>query len=418
MRNKLIWVITLFFCSLCGLGVLFTSEQSFQAEQIISIPPITEKALRFYNSGNILWIVKQALPILFLVCILWSGLSAKIRTLAKKWGRRPFFTWVIYFVLFSLLLFLLLLPLDYYSSYMRPHAYGLSNQSLGMWFLNTLKSDALTLMIGGGCVLMVYLLIKKSPKRWWMYASLLTLPFILLSVLITPLWIAPLFNHFGPMKDKVLEGKILALADRAGIHGSRVLEVDKSKETSSLNAYVTGFGSTKRIVLWDTITEKLDSDELLFVMGHEMGHYVLHHIEKQILFLFLQSVLLFYILSKVPYLIQKGKRYFKINALSDIASFPLLLLIAFLFLLAMDPISLALSRHFEREADCFGLEITKKNHAAASAFVKLQQQNLGNPYPGPLFVFWRASHPPLGERIAFCNTYDPYSEHCWRPSQP
>src|SRR5579872_1552093 len=150
MRNKLIWVITLFFCSLCGLGVLFTSEQSFQAEQIISIPPITEKALRFYNSGNILWIVKQALPILFLVCILWSGLSAKIRTLAKKWGRRPFFTWVIYFVLFSLLLFLLLLPLDYYSSYMRPHAYGLSNQSLGMWFLNTLKSDALTLMIGGG----------------------------------------------------------------------------------------------------------------------------------------------------------------------------------------------------------------------------------------------------------------------------
>ena len=124
----------------------------------------------------------------------------------------------------------------------------------------------------------------KSPRRWWLYTSALAVPFIILIVLVQPVWIDPLFNRFGPMQDKALEAEILALADRAGIEGGRVFEVAKSEDTKALNAYVNGFGSTKRIVLWDTIIKALDRRKLLVVMGHEMGHYVLDHLWQLIAF--------------------------------------------------------------------------------------------------------------------------------------
>jgi STE24 endopeptidase len=317
---------------------------------------------------------------------------------------------VIYTVILAAVLFVILLPLSYYSDYVRPHQYGLSIQELSRWFTTVLKEFLITLIVGVICVVVIYYLIKKSPKRWWLYTSLLTLPFIVLSILITPLWIEPLFNKFGPMKNKALEAQIVHLADRAGISDSRVFEVEKSQDTSTVNAYVTGFGSTKRIVLWDTIIDKLEPDELLFVMGHEMGHYVLHHIEKLIVYQFALSFLLFLFLNSASFFIRKYKKQLHVKSLVDIASLPLLLLMAHLFFLATDPISNAYSRHFEHEADRFGLEITQNNEAAAEAFVKLQQENLGNPFPGPLFVLWRSTHPPLGERIQFCNSYRPWEE--------
>ena len=122
-----------------------------------------------------------------------------------------------------------------------------------------------------------YLLLRKSPRRWWLYTGLAMIPFIIVGNLVAPIWIAPLFNTFEPMHDKALEARILALADRAGIEGSRVFEVNKSVDTKTLNAYVAGIFSTRRIVLWDTIIKRMTERELLFVMGHEMGHYVLWH---------------------------------------------------------------------------------------------------------------------------------------------
>jgi Zn-dependent protease with chaperone function len=133
-----------------------------------------------------------------------------------------------------------------------------------------------------------------SPRRWWLWTGLAAVPFIVLMLLIAPIWIDPLFNKFGPMKDEALEAQILALADRAGIAGSRVFEVDKSVDTKAVNAYVTGVGQTKRIVLWDTIIAKLERRELLFVMGHEMGHYVLGHVPETIAFLSLVILATFY----------------------------------------------------------------------------------------------------------------------------
>jgi STE24 endopeptidase len=231
---------------------------------------------------------------------------------------------------------------------------------------------------------------------------------------ITPIWIEPLFNDFGPMKDKAFESRILALADRASIEGSRVFEVEKSVETRTVNAYVTGFLGTKRIVLWDTLLAKLDDREVLLVMGHEMGHYVLGHVRQ---FLILGPVVVLFGLWVVHRLasglIARYRGRFGFSELADVASVPLMALLFSVVSLALSPVLLAVSRHNEHEADRFGLEITHDNRDCATAFVKLQQENLSVPRPGLLYKLWRASHPPLGERIDFCNEYRP-----WETGEP
>jgi len=225
-----------------------------------------------------------------------------------------------------------------------------------------------------------------------------------------PVFIAPLFNDFGPMRDPALEAEILALADRAGIAGSRVFEVDKSVDTNTVNAYVTGFASTKRIVLWDTIIARLDHDQLLVVMGHEMGHYVLGHVRDSMIALAIAIPLAlggFHALARR--LIARFHARFGFTRLDDVAALPLFLVLIGLFNLALAPVANAWSRRQEHEADRFALEITHDNLGCAGAFARLQESNLANPRPGPLFTFWRASHPSLGERIDFCNEYRPWA---------
>jgi Zn-dependent protease with chaperone function len=176
-----------------------------------------------------------------------------------------------------------------------------------------------------------------------------------------------------------------------------------------LNAYVTGFGNTKRIGLWDTTIAKLDEQELLFVMGHEMGHYVLGHVWKTILF-FAAVIMatLFAIHQTAGWLIGKYQHRFGFNELADVASLPLILLLFSAYLFVITPGVLAFTRANEHESDRFGLEILQNNHSAATAFVKLQTENLGVPRPHWLVRLWQASHPTLGERIDFCNTYRPW----------
>ena len=346
-----------------------------------------------------------------LVVFIATGFSARLRNWSQRIGRRWFFTLAVYFILFTIITSIVDLPRAYYEEFVRAHAYGLSNQTLAKWWTDTLTSLALSCLIGPLVVWVPYLLLRKSPTRWWLYTAAALVPFIVVGNLIAPVWIAPLFNKFEPMRDTALEARILALASRAGIEGSRVFEVNKSVDTKTLNAYVAGVFNTKRIVLWDTTLARMNDRELLFVMGHEMGHYALGHVWQGIVLSSIAIMIALYMAyrSAGTVLTRYGAR-FGFTALSDIASLPLLLALSAVFSLAITPFELGFARHMEHEADRFGLEITQTSHSAATAFVKLQTDALAVPRPGRLYTIWRESHPPLGERIDFANDYHPWRE--------
>jgi STE24 endopeptidase len=380
----------------------------------VAVPRASAKALAYERSGNVLWVIGTLWGLLVPAAILFSGLSARIRDFARRIGRKWYFTLAIYGAVITVLIFLVDLPLAYYAGFVREHAYGLSNQTFGKWMGDQIKNLVIGI-VGFALVMWVpYLLLRKSPRRWWLWTALAGIPLILITVWLQPLVIEPMFNRFGPMHDRALEHQILALAERAGIEGGRVYEVNKSVDTKAVNAYVTGFGGSKRIVLWDTIIRKLDARELLFVMGHEMGHYVLKHIAILLsMFILLLLAALWMVHASSGWLIRRHGRRFGFDRLDDIASYPLLALIVSVVSFVITPIPLAVSRHLEHEADRFGLELTRDNHAAATAFVKLQEENLATPYHGTLYKLWHDNHPPLGERIEFCNTYKP-----WAHDQP
>ncbi len=377
----------------------------------VVVPEASEQAMRYYNSGNILWIVNQALSLIVPLLFLLWGFTGKLSRFAERCGKKWYFVIVIYLVIFLTISQILGFPFDYYSGYLRQHEYGLSVETLGHWFGNYGKSFLVSLITAAAFIWIFYLVLKKSPRRWWFYGTLVSIGIVFITSMIQPIWIDPLFNKFGPMKDKQLEEQILALAAKAGIQGGRVYEVDKSQETKALNAYVIGFGSTKRIVLWDTTLKAMTPDQILFVVGHEMGHYVLNHMWWGMAYYSALSFVIFYLTYlSANFLMKRYHHRFGFNSLSNIASFPLFLLLIGIFMLLTTPLSNWFSRHLEHEADRFGLEITQNNQAAGEAFIVLQHGNLANPRPGPIYNFWRNTHPPLGERVDFCNSYCPWKE--------
>jgi len=385
------------------------------AEGPVPVPVPSPRAMSYYRSGIALWLVGMIWGFLVPIVILWTGFSARLRDLASGGGRRGLFaTTALYFLLYTVVTTLVDLPLAFYEGFVREHAYGLSQQTAAKWWGDTAKGFLVGAILGSLTIWLPYLLLRKSPRRWWLYTGLAAIPFVVLLLLVAPIWIDPLFNKFGPMHDKALEARILALAERAGIAGGRVYEVNKSVDTETVNAYVNGFGSTKRIVLWDTTLKKLTPRETLAVMGHEMGHYVLGHVPKQIALLSLLLLLGLYAVHRTANgLIARYGDRFGFYELGDVASLPLISLVFGLTLLVISPAVLAFTRSLEHQSDRFSLEITHDNHALATAFVKLQEQNLDNPRPSAIDKFFRASHPPLGERIDFCNDYHP-----WTSGQP
>jgi STE24 endopeptidase len=377
----------------------------------VAVPEPSELALQYYRSGNILWILQQlwgfAVPLLFLA---W-GFTGKLGRFSEEWGRNWYFTIVVYLVFYILISQVLSFPIEFYGKYLRQHAYGLSTQTFGRWFGNYGKETLVSILGCAAFIWVFYLLLKKSPKRWWFYSSIASVVIMFLMDFVQPVLVDPLFHKYGPLQNKQLEEKILALATKAGIDHGRVYEVNMSQDTKMLNAYVNGFGDTKRIVLWDTTLEKMNDREILFVMGHEMGHYVLHHMWWGLGFGAASSFIVFYLTYWISgALLSRFHERFGFSELSNIASFPLLILVISALMFVLTPLSNLFSRHLEHEADRFGLEITKDNQAAGESFLILQQQNLGNPRPGLFYKIWRATHPPIGERIDFFNSYCPWHE--------
>ncbi|MDB5351946.1 MAG: Zn-dependent protease with chaperone function [Planctomycetota bacterium] len=381
------------------------------AQARVPVPIPSEAAMRYYRSGVVLWFVGQAWLVFVPAVVLGTGLSARMRTLARKIGRSWFFTVGIFGVLYVALDGLLTMPLAYYAGYVRPHEYGLASAEydLWQWLADEFKSLGVTASLAFVLLWLPALAIERLPRLWPFAVALGYVPIAFTLMFLAPLIVDPLFNSFGPMKDKALEARIVALADRAGIDGGQIFEIDKSKQTNTVNAYVKGFLGSKRIVLWDTLLKKLDDRQVLFVMGHEMGHYVLGHVVRTLLISTLGVLLLCLFLQTAGNaLIGRYRHRWGFDRLSDPAALPLLLLLGNLFLVATSPIGMAYSRYQEHEADRFALELTHDNFAGASGFAALQRENLSNPRPGLLSKLWRSTHPPLGERIEFCNEYHPW----------
>ena len=364
-------------------------------------------ALRFIEP---LYLILASLVVLF------SGLAAKLRDIAHNLGGRRWVRVLAFLLLYSLLLFVATFPVEWYNGFVIEHRFGLSNQTFVGWLGDQAKAAMLSLFFLGVLPLLwlVYALLARSPRWWWLWLGMGALPLTAGVVLLEPVVVDPVFNKFTPLQDRQLEARIVELAERAGIPGRNVYQVDKSTQTRKYNAYVNGFGVSQRIVLWDTMLQGMEPDEILFVMGHEMGHYVLGHMWKGIVFTWLLSLVIFGLTALVA---SRALRSFGeawgFTTLDDVASMPLLAAIMTLVLFVSQPLVNGFSRQLESEADVYGLEITRDNDAAARAYLKIGAQNKSDPEPSALLRFVLYSHPPLAERIRLAARYRP-----WETGEP
>jgi len=380
---------------------------------------ITDEMIRHSRINDVLYFVGAAWSLGALVLLLATGASRRMRDVAARMARRPFLVAMLNIALFTIAMAILEFPLTWYSGFVVPHQFDLTNQSFASWMGDMLKGMAVAIalgtVIGAGALLII-----RRVRRWWFALWLASIPLIVLLVIVQPIVLDPIFNRFEPLRDAVLRQQLLDLASRAGIEGSRVYQVDKSKQTNTMNAYVNGVGPTNRIVMWDTLLAKMTRDEILGVMGHEMGHYVMKHIWKGLAFSVAAS---FFVLLAAQTIHDRGLRRFGprwgLGSPGDPASVPWLLIVAGGVSFFLSPVFSGYSRYVEHQADVFALELTHLNEPLATSFVKFAEDSKVDPSPHPFIRFWRYSHPPIAERIPFALSYKPWERgepnQAWNP---
>jgi STE24 endopeptidase len=382
-------------------------------------PDKLAKSKALYDLRGKLRIIDTAYSLLVLLALLALGIAAKYRDWAERVSKNRFVQALIFVPLLMLTLTVLGLPLDAYQQSIS-RQYGLSVQGWGSWFGDVLKGQAVSLVILTLAIWGITTLIRKSPRRWWFYTWLIAMPVTVFFVFLAPLVLDPLFNNFEPLDNTnpQLVDAIEGVAARAGenIPREKIFLMDASKKVTTLNAYVTGFGPSKRIVIWDTTIRNATTPETLFVVGHEMGHYVLNHIVIGIAATAVGLFVGFYLLYVISnWAFARFQQRWHMRELSDWAAVPMLLLIFSLLSLVAEPISSTIGRQIEHNADVYGLEVThgitpNSQEVAAHAFQVLGELSLSYPYPSDFVVFWYADHPPIRDRVPFAHNYDPWSK--------
>ncbi len=376
----------------------------------------TPESRAYSSTRTALAFVEPLYTIIVALVLLSSGLSARMRDLAGDLAKRRYPRMLVYFVLYSVAAGVLMLPFLWAGDFALEHRFGLSNQSLGGWFGDQAKAFMLQIVFLGvlPILALAYRRLESSPRRWWLWFAGWSFPLITATVLIQPLVIEPAFNKFTPLRDAHLRDRILALAARADIPAGRVDEVDRSAQTNKYNAYVSGFGASQHIVLWDTTLRGMDEREILFVTGHEIGHFKLGHIWKGIVIDSLLSVgvfLLTWLIARA--LAQRFGPSWGFTQLHDLASLPMLAAVLNTVVFIVTPAYNAFSREAEHEADVYALEITRDNDAGARSYIKLGAQNRSDPEPSTFVKWVLFTHPPLIERVRFATEYRP-----WREGRP
>jgi Zn-dependent protease with chaperone function len=350
-----------------------------------------------------------------LLGLLALRVAPRFRDFAERMSRRRFVQAFVFGSLLLVTLQLLGLPIDAYRHHLA-RFYDQSVQSFGSWLWDWTKGLLVTLVIAIPVVAALYAILRRNPRRWWLTFWLGSLPVIVFLVFVSPLVIDPLFFRFEPLAARApdLVTEIEQVTKRGGLEipRERMFLMKASDKLKSVNAYVTGFGASKRVVVWDTTLARMTTPQTLFVFGHEMGHYVLGHIVKTIAFVAaLLLVMLFAAHVLTRRIFRKSSGPLGIRDLPDFASLPLLLLIVAVGSELALPIVNAYSRGNEHAADVYGIEVVDgvvpdANRAAAEAFQVLGEINLADPIPSRFIRFWLYSHPPLAERVVFARTYD------------
>ena len=354
--------------------------------------------------------------------VLWLFLRWKVGPKYRDWaegGSKKLFLQVLIFApLFVLTLDILNIPLNIFQQW-ELRNYGISVQGWGSWAWDWTKGELVNVITGFVIILILYAVLRASPRRWWFYFWLASLPLGLLLIFLQPLVVDPLFHKFEPLaeKDPALTVALEQMVHRAGqnIPPERMYWMNASEKVNALNAYVTGIGASKRVVVWDTTIAKMSTPQIVTVAGHETGHYVLNHIPKGLAIFAVGFLIVFYLgyRSIGGFLAWRGANW-GIRSVDDLASLPAFLLLLGVVSFVLTPVTNGISRYFEHQADQYALEVTHgltpdSGQVAAQTFQILGEVNLEYPDPSPIDVFFTYDHPAIRDRVHFSLTYDPWS---------
>ena len=431
LRHALLWLLLLLAIPACALASpqeqpppagkpALSTEAKTSVEEYSLSPQIRSKAIRYSRIRYAIYFANVALA-LVIYSLLWLGkVGVGFRNWARQVSSRHFVQTLIFVPLFLAVVALVEFPLDYYSGFVIEHGFGLSTESFLGWLADWGKGFAINAAFTVFLIWLLYLIIRRNPRCWWFYFWLFTIPVTLGVILLQPLIIDPLFFKFTPLENSrpELTTRIETMLDRADlkIPRDRIFEMNASSKTKTVNAYVTGIGASKRLVIWDNTLEKLTPDETLLVVGHETGHYVLEHIPKEFVLIELVSLVFIYLgFVTVRWLAARWGERTSLEGVGDLASLPLLFLVLTAITFLASPAICAISRHYEHQADQYAREVAHgvvpdPNPADARSFQVLGEEALADPDPNPFIKFWLYTHPPLEERIRFALNYKPWAE--------
>ncbi|MBI5327726.1 MAG: M48 family metallopeptidase [Deltaproteobacteria bacterium] len=317
------------------------------------------------------------------------------------------------FIVSAWLFFLLLsygeevisIPFTLYNIFKIENKYGFNTMTARLWIADFVKSLIVSTILTSLLLFSAFYLIQQTPNYWWFWVWCFVFAYSMFVMYISPYVIEPLFNKFTPVEDESLNQRIIRLAEKVGIHTSKILKIDASKRSRHTNAYFTGIGRAKRIILYDTLLHGMNHDEIITVLAHEIGHWKKRHLLKMMIIFELFSLIGLFITFKLT---QSNLllNLFNINTDTIFAKFIILAFLFGIIALPLKPLINFFIRKHEREADRTSYELTGDNASMESALIKLSQENLANLYPHPLYVLLYYSHPPVLERIRYIKEFN------------
>jgi STE24 endopeptidase len=385
-----------------------------------SLPPAKLKRAEALNRDeNWLWAIGTVWGLVYLLLFLWLHWAARLSRFAARMTQRAWVQGLIFLPLLIIAIRLLNLPLSLAGHHLGL-AYGLSIERWPAWFWDWTKGLLVSLAVSTLVGSLLYAIVRHSRRRWWLWFWLLSLPLMLAGVYAEPLIIDPLFNHFEPLSRShpELVAQLERVVERSGetIPPDHMFLMKASEKTTEMNAYVTGFGGSKRVVVWDTSLKKSSQDEVLFIFGHELGHYVLGDVVHGLMMAAAGTlVALFLAFHIVHWLIRRYGERWQVPAVEDWSAIVVLMLVFHVFSLVSEPISNAITRHVEHRADVYGQEVVHGIVADPQAtgvrsFQTMGEESLDIPDPNRWMVFWTYDHPPTAKRAEFARDYNP-----WKP---